>query len=117
MATMLDKLEEFLEAQPQAHVKLNAAMRWLRACVPQPSIVDRDLTAPPGTAPADGSLYLVAATATGDWAGHDGEFALYYADGWGTNGYDFLAVAEGQTMWVRDENVHLVHNGTAWVAV
>lgn len=116
MTTLAEKLEEYLEAQPQAHVKLNVAMRWLRAGVPQYRVVDRDLTAPPGS-PTDGGLYIIAATATGDWAGHDGEFALYYSDLWGTNGWDFVEPVEGDTCWVADENVHLVYNGSTWGAV
>lgn len=35
---------------------------------------------PPGT-PADGDCYLVGATATGAWAGHDQSFA-FYSSGW-----------------------------------
>lgn len=38
------------------------------------------LSAPPGS-PADGDMYIVKATGTGDWAGHDNAFARYVATG------------------------------------
>lgn len=44
-------------------------------------ILDRDLTAPPGS-PSAGDTYIVAAGATGDWASQDGKLAIYYNAGW-----------------------------------
>lgn len=71
------------------------------------AIQDRDLTAPPGS-PSNGQRWLVKATATGDWAGHDGEIAGYY-DGW-----HFWTPSEGWTMWICDEDKLLVHDGSGW---
>lgn len=38
-------------------------------------------TDPSGLAPNEGEAWYVAASAIGDWLGHDGEIALYYS-GW-----------------------------------
>lgn len=70
-------------------------------------IVDRDLTAPPGS-PTDGDCYLVKATATGSWASHDGEIAIYYS------GWTFVTPFEGMRIWVADEDKLLVYDGSSW---
>jgi hypothetical protein len=44
-------------------------------------VLDRDLTAPPGS-PAEGDTYLVAAAATGAWTGWDGRMAYFYNGAW-----------------------------------
>jgi len=64
-----------LAAQAQKHITHNEALRILDGLV-QLSVLDRDLTAPPGT-PADGDRYVVASGATGDWAGWDLNIALW----------------------------------------
>ena len=55
-----------LAAQAQKHVTHNEALRLLDNLV-QLSVLDLDLTAPPGS-PADGDRYIVASGATGGWA-------------------------------------------------
>lgn len=42
---------------------------------------DYDLNTPPG-GPSEGDLYATGSSATGDWSGHDEEFALFYNGGW-----------------------------------
>jgi hypothetical protein len=54
-----------LAAEAQKHVPHNVALRLLDGLV-QLALLDRDLTAPPGS-PADGDRYIVASGATGDW--------------------------------------------------
>ena len=56
-----------LAAQAQKHVTHNEALRLLDGLV-QLSVLDRDLTTPPGS-PADGDRYIVASGGTGSWAG------------------------------------------------
>jgi hypothetical protein len=77
-------------------------------------IEDRDLTAPPGSC-ADGARYLVAASPTGAWSGKAGKLAIAV----GTNaasGWLFQTVAvEGFKLYVRDEDVELLYNGSSWV--
>ena len=56
-------------AQAQKHVTHNEALRILDALV-QLAVESRALTEPPAIA-VDGARYIVAAGATGDWAGQD----------------------------------------------
>lgn len=72
---------------------------------------DRDLATPPGS-PADGDCYLVAASGTGAWSGHDGDIAFYMNTSW-----VFINVIEGFTAWVNDENAFIGYNGSSWVTL
>ena len=67
-------LPYILASQAQKHVPHNEALRILDGLV-QLSVLDRDLTAPPGS-PADGDRYIVGSGATGDRAGWDLNVAL-----------------------------------------
>ena len=55
-------------------------------------VLSRTTTAPPGS-PADGDAYIVAAGATGAWAGHDDEIAYWFQSAWNFLG---ATVASGQ---------------------
>ncbi|HYE35516.1 DUF2793 domain-containing protein [Methylocaldum sp.] len=68
----------------------------------QLSVLDRDLTAPPGS-PTAGDRYLVGAAATGAWAGKDGQIALYYNGGWAfyVPKKHWLCVVEDEAKLVR----------------
>jgi hypothetical protein len=94
-------------AQAQKHVTHNEALRLLDAMV-QLSVLDRTRTAPPAS-PADGDRHLVASGATGAWAGWDLNIA-YRIDG----AWIRLVPRVGWQVWVADEGVPLVWNGTAW---
>ena len=93
--------------QAQKHVTHNEALRALDAIV-QLAVLDRDLTAPPG-APSDGDRYVVADSATGAWAGHDGEIAAWQDGAWA-----FYAPQTGWRAWIADESALLVWTGAAW---
>lgn len=94
-------------SQKSEHVTVNEIVQALDAVV-QLAVADRDLTAPPGS-PSEGDRYLVAAGATGAWSGWDGDIALYAAGAWHR-----LQPNEGWRVWVADEDVLLVHDGSAW---
>ena len=68
-------LPDILAAQAQKHVTHNEALRLLDGLV-QLSVLDRDLTAPPGS-PADGDRHIVASGGTGNWTGWDLNVALF----------------------------------------
>jgi len=70
-------------------------------------IVDRDLATPPGS-PTNGQVYIVAGSPTGAWTGHAGHIAAWL----GT--WVFTVPAEGMAIWIADEDLFLVYNGSAW---
>lgn len=72
------------------------------------SVKDRDLTAPPGS-PASGDTYIPAATATGAWAGKEGQIAV-----WDSAAWVFGVPREGWVASVDDEDVMIRYNGTVW---
>lgn len=69
---------------------------------------------PPTTVAGDvGKRWLVDASATGAWAGKDGQIALCTA----ANTWRFFAPAEGWRCDVRDEDIAYRYSGTAWGAM
>ena len=80
----------------------------------QEPVIDKDLNDPPGT-PATDDRYVVsqgAPPATGAWAGHDNDIAQWNGASW-----DFTTVTEGMALWVTDEDVQYVYNGTVWAKI
>lgn len=67
-------------AQAQKHVTVNDAFQRLDAFA-QISITTSGAVSPPPTA-AEGELHSIGAGALADWAGHDGELALFLNGGW-----------------------------------
>ncbi len=67
-------------AQAQKHVTVNEALDHLDGLV-QLSVISSTLTAPPAT-PSEGDRYIVAAGATGAWAGWDGSVAHFSGGAW-----------------------------------
>lgn len=101
------KLPFIASNQAQKHVTFNEAVRALDALV-QLSVLDRTLTEPPA-GPAEGARHLVAAGASGDWAGRDGEIAAFQDGVWA-----FYAPREGWIAWVAEEEAALVWDGGEW---
>lgn len=110
MSTPHFGIQDLGENDPIGYVRVNAAMRVLEAMT-RGKVADRDLTAPPGS-PTEGAMYLIAATATGAWAGHDAELAIYVQGDW-----HFVVPAAGDRIWVVDEAVHLIRNNSTWATV
>lgn len=104
------ELPHILPAQAQKHVTHNEAIDLLDAIV-QLSVISRSLSTPPA-APVSGTRYLVGNAATGDWAGHDTEFALFLDGGW-----LFRTPREGWRMWVEAEQALLVLSAGGWQPV
>ena len=100
-------LPYILPSQAQKHVTHNEAIAALDAIV-QLAVLDRDFAAPPA-APAEGNRYIVAATATGAWAGKSGQVAV-----WTDGAWKFLAPAAGWIAWVVDEAMLVFWTGSAW---
>lgn len=110
MPTPRLNLPYIVQSQAAKEVTHNVALNGLDLLV-QAAVLDRDLAAPPG-GPAQGDAYLVAADATGAWAGRQGQVAAWYGTAW-----IFAPPAAGFIAYVRDEGILLVHDGMAWVSL
>jgi uncharacterized protein DUF2793 len=96
-------------SQAQKHVTHNAALRILDAAT-QLSVLDGARVAPPAQ-PATGDRYLIASGATGDWAGKDGQIAVFDGTGW--------TCVMPKTGWRADiipTGAQVRFDGAAWVA-
>lgn len=87
----------------------------------QPAVIDKDLAAPPGVL-VNGARYLVAANASGEWAGRSGQIARYYTSQASGSGWEFFAPRPGWQVAVLDEldansqPVRYSYNGSTWGA-
>lgn len=105
---------EWAAAQASPWDAVNLVLFLLDAGLCRFLVEDRDLTAPPGSC-ANGACYLVKATATGAWVGQDGKLAVAIGAN-ASNGWQYLTVAiEGVELYLRDEDIGIIHNGSAWV--
>lgn len=95
------------QSQSQKEVTANAALASIDALM-NTGAIDKDLATPPSS-PASGDVYIVAASPTGAWAGKAGQVA-YYNSGW-----KFIVPKEGLRLWLKDEDVYYIYNGSAWV--
>lgn len=97
------------EAQARKHVTINESLRRLDAVI-QTSAVSRSLDVQPAS-PDDGTLYILPPGKTGDaWGGMSNHALAYYRDG----SWEQLNAREGWQVWVEDEDVLLVHDGSSW---
>ena len=109
MATTLNLGIPLVDAsQAQKEVTINEAFRAFDAIF-RGTVEDKDLATPPTNAIA-GAVYIVAASATGDWAGHSNALA-YYDQIW-----RFVTPSNGMRVWVRDEVQHYLFNGSSWIS-
>jgi Protein of unknown function (DUF2793) len=94
-------------AQAQKHVTVNEAL--MRADVLGAARVeDRHLAEPPAV-PVDGHAHIVGVGATGAWAGHDGELALFLNGGW-----EFVMPWDGCAVWIAAERARVTRVGGVW---
>ena len=105
-------LTELIEGQAGAETLFNGDIAKLDVFVSL-RIEDRDLNDADAATATNGKAYLVAATpASGDaWFGKTGQIAYY------SNGWNFVPVFEGLVLWVKDENVFLVYDGSNWLEI
>jgi hypothetical protein len=98
----------FIEgSQAQKHVTHNEALRILDAAI-QVAVLDLTRTAPPSS-PAEGERHVVAAGATGAWAGHGNAIATWQDGAWA-----FLAPRTGWCIWSVADDVMFVFDGVHW---
>jgi Protein of unknown function (DUF2793) len=107
--TPLLALPYLAASQAQKHVTLNEALTLLDGLL-HLSVVSRTLSVPPVT-PVDGQRYLIAAVPTGVWTTHAGQIALRMEGTW-----RFLIPREGWRIWIENEDVFVIFDGTTWVS-
>ena len=73
--------------------------------------VESRLVATPPAAPQAGTCWIIAAAATGAWAGRAGQIAIYSSSGWA-----FVVPREGCLAWIASEGIFAVFTGTSWRA-
>lgn len=98
-----------LPSQAQKHVTHNEALQQLDAVV-QLSVLAFDATVPP-SAPEAGQRFALGSGATGAWAGHDSEIAV-----WDGNVWQFVTPLEGWHAWGNAEGEQRVFQNGAWSA-
>ncbi len=59
--------------------------------------------------PTDGQAWIVATNATGDWAGRDGQIALFGAGAW-----RYISPPNGMMVWVESSGGWMRRNGQVW---
>lgn len=114
MTTPIVAAPDWAAAQASPWAPHNEALRRIESGHSFALIVDRDLTAPPGSC-ADGALYLVAGSPTGLWSGQAGKLAIAVGAN-AANGWYFVTVQrEGFLLYVQDEDAFIYWDGSAWV--
>ncbi len=108
--TTILSLPLILPAQAQKHVTHNEAILALDLIV-QLAVINRTLTTAPAL-PTLGDRHIVAAGATGPWAGQSGRIALFSETGW-----QFTDPLPGWRAHVLSEAQTAVFNGLAWEAL
>lgn len=94
-------------SQAQKHVTHNEALSRLDDIVQL--AVASHLTAAPPASPSAGERHIVAAGATGIFAGHVGEIATF-EDGW-----RFVAPSPGWLAWSEDGGLLLAYHDGSWI--
>ncbi|CAN2532523.1 hypothetical+protein [Methylocapsa aurea] len=91
-------------AQMQTLIQFNSAVV---------AVVTKTLSAPPGS-PTLGDRYIVNATGTGAWAGHDNAVATYTGSGW-----NFVTPLAGYRAFLIDEKADYFWDATAskWTVI
>ena len=106
--TPLLSLPLLLPSQAQKHVTHNEALRLLDVLV-QLAVTDRTRTEPPA-APEEGDRHLIAAGATGAWAGRANQIAAFWGGAW-----LYLIPRDGWTVRVVDDAVTLAFADGQWL--
>lgn len=109
MTTPIIGAPELVSGQAVPETTVNEIVRYLEPGAGYYRVQDKDLTAPP-VGPADGVRYIVGASATGAWSGHDKAIAIYMSTQW-----IFITPGHGSFAYVRDEDLlYYYTSGGAW---
>ena len=113
MATPILTLPTVPNGQTNLSVAFNEAMQKIDVFLLL-VVEDKDLTTPPTTLDGDvGKRWIVAASATGAWAGQEGKIALCT----GPDVWAFFSAPTRIIAWVEDEGAEYRRTPTAWALV
>jgi len=109
MPESTDRYALTLLSPAQAHKEIthNTALLRLDGLL-HPNVIGVGASAPPAT-PNPGEAWIVGGGATGAWAQHPNEIALFQAGGW-----TFLHPQPGCIVWNGADGAHLVYDGSRW---
>ncbi len=93
--------------QAQKEVTHNEAIAQIDALL-HLAVESRTVGTPP--AAAEAAAWIVAAAATGTWAGHSDQIAVFDDSGW-----SFVTPRDGCVAFVRDEGIFVCRVAGAWV--
>ncbi|HYD36116.1 MAG TPA: DUF2793 domain-containing protein [Allosphingosinicella sp.] len=96
-----------LPGQAQKELFHNEALARIDLAL-HPAVEGAPLDAPPD-GPAVGQCWIVAAPATGDWEGRDGELAM-----WSEGGWRFVTPPAGTIAWNKAAGLPLLWDGWQW---
>jgi hypothetical protein len=108
MVSEILNLEEMTSAQANKFVTFNRDLRQIEAMTVR--VLSRTNGGPP-VSPAAGATYIIDA-ATGAWSTSAVNRIAHFSLGV----WRFYPVVEGVRVWVNNENIVVVYNGTSWVA-
>ncbi|MFC1885330.1 DUF2793 domain-containing protein [Thermodesulfobacteriota bacterium] len=107
MTTEILSIDEIAESQASKYVTHNTGLRQIEGQTIR--VLSRTNSGPPAS-PTNGDTYIVD-SAAGDWSSASvNDIAHYYSGAW-----HFYTPMEGLRLWVNDEDLRVVFNGTSWV--
>jgi hypothetical protein len=109
MATEKLGLSEIVLSQAAKEITHNEALRQIEGRTVGAS--SRTTTAPPGS-PTNGDVYIIPTGATGEWSGKTNQLAHRYGGVW-----NYWTPVAPVRLWVADEQLVVVWNGTDWVTL
>jgi len=107
MTTEILGLDELSSSQSGKEITHNTALRQIEGRLVR--ALSMTLTVAPST-PANGDVYIVAAGATGTWAGKDNNIAHFFGGSW-----KYYAPIHGNSLWVCADDRRYLFDGTNWI--
>lgn len=103
-------IPEMVEAEAQPHLTFNE-LAWKMDALTFPTLTAYPAAADPvSNATANGSLYVIPADATGEWAGKDDQLAFRLNDMW-----YIITPQSGWTVYKPNNGGRLYFNGIKWI--
>ncbi len=99
-----------LPSQAQKYVTVSESLRAQDVLV-MVTVEARTLSVPPAS-PLEGAAYIIGVGASGEWAGHEDEIAVWQDDVW-----NYHSPQDGWRVWNKGESALVVYVGGDWAAL